>query len=88
MAKRYAGKAKKAHPKRVPKIWCAVQITTYALRDDGIHRIQFTQIDLHNPEDLAIELARIVRRYPEAFTTSIYIEWRPFESWPKKWREV
>jgi hypothetical protein len=64
------------------------QITTYALIDNQMHRRQYTQLTLKNKNQLQEELVKIIKRYPEAFTTSIYIEWRPFVEWPKKWREV
>lgn len=85
-------KGKRSSPKpskdssKKPEIFGVAEITTY---DTNMHRLQFTQLTIQSEDDITKEVLKIVERYSDrAFTSSIYIQWRPFHEWPKKWREV
>ena len=67
------------------RYWATAQISTY---NSDMHRVQFTQLTITNKKQLTKEVGDIFKRYPDAFSTSIYIEYRPKHEWPKKWREV
>lgn len=74
------------------KYWASVQIVTYRMESRGttdeMHRVQFTQLTANSVKEVTRELSKILDRHPDAFSTSIYIQYRPFHEWPKKWREV
>ena len=65
--------------------WAVVQITTY---NSEMHRLQYTQMNIYSGKELAREVQKIITRYPTAFTTAIWIKYRPFSEWPQKWSEV